>query len=186
MAAFALSGRTGPGSAARPLLKGMILAAGIGALLIGLALLPLSSLAFALGSGLGLLGLAPLLTAHRLWRRARRMEGTGSRGGLKWAGALLVAVLPALAMASEVWGDRTRLADLRSKDRPRVLRALSPDAVYGPGDLIRDPALLRNLICDERNSLPMDDPEVEAAVHRGLGVRDEHGINDRCDWRRRL
>lgn len=183
MVAFALSGKAAASPFARDIARGVLNMTWIGALLIGLVLMPVSILALAF-FGLGLLGFVPLLTADRLLRRAHRLRPM-DRGVSVVAclGAAMVVLASGVALSFETSGDQRREADLISRDQGRVLRALSPTSWYGPRDVIGRPTKLDSFVCQNLESFPLQDEAVSLAVRKTLSVAAQDSIEATCETR---
>jgi hypothetical protein len=195
MIAFALANRVMPSPKAANIAAGALLTSGYGAGLIGLptgsaGLLGLTAvvgagvgdplLALAL-LGLTLLAFVPLLTAHRLLSRARKLLQGAPRSLASIALGAAAIILPAgIALLIEIARDARREADLRSGDRERVLQALAPDSWYGPRDIIGGPSLTYDSICRNLSALPLEDPAVESAARLALKTRPEKTVHDDC------
>lgn len=129
----------------------------------------------------GLLGFVPILTATRLAERARSALQIAPWSAAQMAaGAAAILVPTALAFLVEVIGDQRRLADLRSGERERVLRALSPESWYGPRDVVGRPVWFYGFVCENLSALPLDDPAIESAARRALDVPAANSVQDYC------
>ncbi len=176
IAAFALSRHvTAPGSQA--IVRSALRTSGIGAVVIGVLLLPLSMMAILL-AGLGLLGFIPFFTGYRLIHRAGQMQkGTWTRGII---GALAI-LLPAFGVLTvEVLGEYRRRQDLLSGDAERVLRAMSQTATYTPSDVLTESRTpMAHMVCSNLDALPLHIPDVEAAAREATGIHGEP-LSDDC------
>lgn len=159
----------------RPILAGALLAAGavaglVGAVLflpaiLGVVLLPVAP---SLGL-LALLGLTPLLTAVRLWRRSRAIAAAADRNvGLQTLGGFVLLLPGILLFVDERQGNVARRTDLMSGDPARIVRALSPEHAYNLRDGLLRPDGLHRLACLNLDQLPRGDAAVDAAVRRVL------------------
>lgn len=176
MIAFRLSIMPGPASLMAGI-RAALMTGATGSLLIGILLSPISALAL-MPSGLGLLGLVPFLTAHRLLLRARKLPTTGN---LPFTAGVLAILAPSAGMLSiEGHGILQRQQDLVSGDPQRVLQALSPTAFYAPRDLIIPPGRrMKWTVCRHSDTLPLQDKAVETAVRAIVRAQDEP-IGEHC------
>ena len=131
--------------------------------------------------GLALLAFVPLLTAQRAFRRGRALLGEAHPSPISLLLGAAAIILPAgLALLIEINGDQRRDADLRSGDRDRVLRALSPDSWYSPRDVVGRPSWSYTLICRNLSILPLEDPAVESAAREALRTEADKTVPEDC------
>jgi hypothetical protein len=196
MIAFAWASRLTSSHKAAGIGAGALLTGGFGAGLIGLftAGPGLFALFVAIGSafeadplqvaglvGLALLAFVPLLTAQRAFRRGRALlRGAHPSPPSLLLGAAVIILPTGLALLIEISGDQRREADLRSGERDRVLRALSPDSRYSPRDIVGRPSWSYALICRNLSTLPLDDPAVESAARKALRTEPDKKVHQDC------
>ena len=194
MTAFALSGRAMSSRARASVAAGAMLVAAAGAGLIAVPLffvgmfgvvgvfaLLTSGDPIALLFALGILAFVPILTANRLAKRAREVLRVAPRSAAQiTAGAAAILLPTGLAFLVEAMGDQRREADLRSKDRDRVLRALARDSWYGPRDLVGRPVWAFGFVCENLSFLRLDDPDIEAAARAAIEAPAGKSVREDC------
>ena len=193
MAAFAFSPRAVSTGKRAGVAAGALIVAAAGA---GVTAIPLFFVGIVGGAGVfalltgdpvglvfapGVLGFVPILTATRLAERARSALQIAPRSAAQMAaGAAAILVPTALAFLVEAVGDQHRLADLRSGDRERVLRALAPDPWYSPRDIVGRPSWSYTSICRNLSTLPLEDPAVESAARKALRTEPQKTVHEDC------
>lgn len=162
--------------------RGVLKACGVGSLIIGVMMLPISMLAIQI-TGIGLLGFVPFLTGYRILHQAHKLK---SASGKSWIfeilGLITVFVVVMGILFIEISGDQRRYEDLLSGNLERNLRALSPTAWYGPRDVIGHPEKLSFKVCTRLEEFPLQDEGIRAAIERILKISAGDSIEQKCEF----